>query len=271
MAESIEKIGWTATADKDWISVTPSHGEGDMDIEIRVISSSTVGDTNTAGTVTIACNDCDTGPYEVKVYRCAPSDCEYKLYKIDNVNIPCSGCNENDTLNITCHYNSEYGCEETSATESYIVAQAISCNDTTSTKTYTKTYNGISFTITQAAGNCCCTCDNLELSKYSVTLEPDGEETVSINDSENCGFNNFNVTSSNASIATASINGNTITINGVSDGNATITVSYELDGTNCSKNISVAVSTECKGYTISPNMQVDCEGGTVIFTANPKN
>lgn len=108
-----------------------------------------------------------------------------------------------------------------------------------------------------------CDCTKLTLSKTSVSVNAGSSDTVTV--TPNCATD-ITVESSDTTKATASYENDTITINGVANGSATITVKYKAgDNPNCSKDITVNVG--CPTITISSSAnKIPCEGETITFT-----
>jgi hypothetical protein len=178
------------------------------------------------------------------------------------------------TTNISVSSNNAHFRTELNASAEQITIYPIGINDTAEdiTGTVTVSYSAYSATCSQeialthlSGAACQCSCDDFKLEKDSETLVV-GEETF-INYSAGC-TSDITVASSDENIVEVGIDtsDHSITIDAVGAGTATITVSYKANDTVCtSKTINVTVS--CKTYTITPDKQVDYEGGEVTFSA----
>ena len=106
-------LTWSVSKDKDWITVIPMQGSGSIDnLIISVSPIESVGDTDTAGTVTITCTSCSKPTSKtISVTRCPYESTECKwsdtptiTYKKQNKTI--DGCTTATT--ITPIYNEHY-------------------------------------------------------------------------------------------------------------------------------------------------------------------
>jgi len=267
--EIIDNLNWSAETSSDWITVSPTAGTGSQDINIKV-EKGKYGETDTAGTVTFICG-CDAATIIIPVTRCTEDP------------IPCSKPTEYDYTPITATCESQdvtVNGTYTSYTNCIMIDDVCVCDEITGSTAYTKTLTcnsgsvrSIDEYITQEGDCPCggggCDCTELTLSKELVSVNAGSSDTVTV--TPNC-TTDITVESSDTTKATASYENDTITINGVANGNATITVKYTAgDNPDCSKDITVNVG--CPTITINVTKDgqtfegdIPCDGATITFT-----
>ncbi len=166
MALTIDSLNWTAISDKDWIVVNPIAGTNSQQINITVTPTETVGDTETAGTVTITCTDCKPELKKViEVIRCAPTECEVEsditLYYTPTETPTVGKCGGYVTVTVPYTRTIKYkggdsaGCPDKEIKGSVTTGYTISYkNESKEAKEHSFNFHNVKIVITQEAGPC---------------------------------------------------------------------------------------------------------------------
>lgn len=288
MATTIENLSWTATKDKDWIRVNPTAGTGSQDVTIEVTASTVVGDTDTAGTVTFICGECNPPMREVvNVYRCFPTECEYEstgvtTYTFQNKEVgKCDTSIEFDVPYETV-YKSTNGCNDKKVTGSEHVSLTFTKNDTSSPRTVGEVEG--KYKVTQEKGPCTsCGCSDITVSPSTMSWDWDKttESSATISIGSECS-SLISVTGVSATgDFKATLDGSTIKVkpNGQNPGTSggktgSVTVSFTYNGTSnsCDNKITLSQSSQgcdCTKLTLSKSSVSVNVGGTDTVTVTP--
>lgn len=309
MATTVENLSWTAVANpsNSWIELeyppgTKSKesvtGTGSQDVKITITPSTIFGDSDTAGTVTFTCLDCNPPerPKVVNVTRCAPTECEYESTGVtkyeDQDDLEAVACDTGKTVNVQTNttYHSTNGCGDKVVPGSESVTFQFDKNQTSEAVTHEFYYPSdkptgyATIKITQAAGPCAsCGCGQINLSNTSLSWDWDSteEKTVTFTIDSDC-TSLITVTGVTASgNFTAELNGNSINVKptgtapGTASNTGSVTISYDNNGSNiCENAISLLQSAQgCPTITINVTKDdqpfegdIPCEGAAITFT-----
>ena len=285
-------LSWTASTETSWIHISPTAGTGSQNVTIRTDKAG-YGETDLTGEVKFTGSD--GSERVVQVTRCKETECQvdYVEYTYPNnasgTAEPCQTIvNVDIPFTATTHYSTP-GCEDDTVSGFSAVTYTISKNETDKPIHHVKRIGntGNLIVIVQEGNNgpCDCGCGVLTLDNYLFTWGYDerSEKIANIIKNGDCATNLSLGLSGDTSKFNIEFSDDKTTVNITPIENNTsgenyhvrLNVKYKSGGRNCETGIveiyqAYQDAPECPTYTIEPtsgNINGDCSGGTVTFTA----
>lgn len=287
-------LNWTASANKDWITINPTEGNGNAKISVTVNPAPPGQLDDLYGVITITCLDCEP-PLNIKtinVTRCA-TECEYETtaYKtvyhnpsaINNAS-ECGG-SSSVTWNYTEYYKSTNGCADKTqdryATTEVSWGEYVEGTTMPLEKYYPSedTENHATLFIYQNTEHCHTPVECNCISDIVVTngLSWGYDETnykdvvVNINKTECGSVTGCTITSGEDHFETGGTL-ESITVHPKEENQGTSSITGELTifiGDDCEKTVLLTHnSSNCAGgpTSINGDIEISCEGGTFTYT-----
>ncbi len=255
-------LKWTISK-PDWVTVSPSSGEGSQDISVTIQQATSSSDVLT-GDITFTCIDCaPTKTIKIPVERCPYEEqcnCdmlvvsqESKVWNWDNTDtITITVSKSNDCISFkkpVLNSGSEYFDIDDSSfdTQSYSTTFTVkpkSNNDSSSPLEGEISVNGgyrgdnctKTIDLTQYGRQKTCECSDFELEELednTIHIMNGDEREVSFNITDEDCIKDISVSSDNESAAICEVADNFIHVSGITEGEANITVSWKANNEDC--------------------------------------
>ena len=283
-------LSWTASTETSWISISPTTGTGSQNVTITT-GKAAYGETDLTGSVTFSGSDGSVRT--VQVTRCKETECEVESVVYDfypQLYTTAEACQTQVNAEIGYRKITTYstpGCPYDEESGTSAITTTIEKNETNEYKSYQRRIGNTNsvWIINQKPGPCDCDCGGIVPSDkifFGWEWDEYGDEAkkqVALNIAD-C-FTITNVTLSPMPSHFSLSKGNTLTIwpsgKNETDKNipGSVIISYKSGGKDCSETIHLTQyynneQHQCPTYTINPtsgNINGDCSGGTVTFTA----